>query len=221
MHRGHAHTRAHALCGAHTRAGARAHTWGTGLEQAGMCSLPRGTHLDTLLGHRCDVCVTYGHTAVLRTGACPWSAHRAQQHRHTHVCTHCMCDAQICCVSAGLPTSSILSLVLGWKRDGLLSSSLPAGVTHPSAGVGSSAWPQPAGNGSALHTKEVTGQEDRGKLGFRATVCSPGTEMCFHCGGRAHLFCVPMSMEKQRGEGTGSCWLVRNTKEDSAGCSTC
>ena len=110
---------------------------------------------------------------------------------HTRVCTHCMCDAQICCISAGLPTSSILSLVPGWKRDGLVSSSLPAGVTHPSAGVGSSAWPQPAGNGSALHTKEVAGQGDSDKLGFRAAVCSPGMEMCFHCGGRAHLFVSP------------------------------
>lgn len=90
-HRGHARTRAHALCGAHTRAGARAHTWGTGLERAGMCSLACVTHLDTLLGHRCDVCVTYGHTAVLRAGACPWNAHRAQQHRHTHVCAHTAC----------------------------------------------------------------------------------------------------------------------------------
>lgn len=99
---------------------------------------------------------------MLRAGAHSGMVTVHTQHGHTHVCVHtARADAKICCVSAWHLISSILSPVQGWKLSCSLSSSLPPGVTHPSAGGGSSAWPQPAGHGSALHKGRGRTREQR------------------------------------------------------------
>lgn len=143
------------------------------------------------------------------------SAHPEQPHS---VYTHCpgWCR-DLCCVSARLLSSSSLSLTQGRERSCfphpfLLESHIPVPVWAVLHGLSQLGM-------ALLCMKDVAGQGSRGKLGFMTTVSSPGMEMYFYCGGRAHLF--PMSMGKQKGGGTGICWLVERTKEDRAGCSTC